>query len=154
MNAPRVFPCALTALALRLSPLATGPEWAARLGLDLWNVPEIERQIDRGREELAEGQAESRRVAERIVARERVVDDLCARRINLREAAARFRDLSAGTDAARYACLCYTGDGDDERYCRQVIQWVHARLAPTSPEEADRTADALEKEFRQCRTAP
>jgi hypothetical protein len=67
--------------------------------------------------------------------------------MGLLDAAARFRELNAGTDAARYQRLYYPGDSDEERCCRQVIEWVKRELECEAPGEAARRTAELEQEL-------
>ena len=133
----RWFLCALVVLGLFFGT------WAARAGLDFWNVPEVGRPIDTEKVE------ETRRIDERSRCRDRVADDLCAGRVGLLEAAARFRDLNAGTPAGRVVSVHFPGDSEDERCCRHVIAWVHTRQEGESPEQAARLTAALEQELRR-----
>jgi hypothetical protein len=145
----RVFLCALAAPALLLDTCATHPDLAARLGLDVWNVPEMRRQIERGRGDLARADEVQRLLRERIESRGRVVDELRLGRIGLLEAAARFRDLNAvRPDGARDLPRCCPGDSEQERCCRQVISWVRGRPEGASAEAAG-LPDKLEEELRE-----
>jgi hypothetical protein len=144
---PRWFLCAVAAPAILFGACAARPDWAAHLGLDVWNLPELTRQVEQGRRGLTAVDGELGRADERAACRRQVAADVCEGRLGLPEAAARFRDLNAGAPAAWYQSLYYAGDSEDERCCRQVIGWVRVQLAQQSPEEAARRTAELEQEL-------
>jgi hypothetical protein len=93
----------------RLSPLGSSWGSASRESLD-------EDPVDR----------ELQRSQERILAKHAVVGDLLARRLTLRQAAARFGELDASMPESLQAVwrkYC-PGNTDEERYCWTVLRYV------------------------------
>lgn len=149
MNAlTRWIACAVAAPALLFGLCALRPDWAARFGLDVWTMPELEDQTEQGRDRGARIDGHLRLVRATEEDRNRVDDELLCGRIGLLEAAARYRDLNASVpDNGRDQFPAFPGASDEERCCRQVIQRVGARLRRDSPAEARRVTDALEAEL-------
>jgi hypothetical protein len=149
MNAPiRWFACAVAAPAILFGTCAARPDWAARVGLDTWTLPEMQEQLEQGRSTGArfEEQLKVLRACEQ--AREGVDDQLLRRQIGLLEAAARYHDLNAALPGSgRHLLPRFRGDSDEERCCRQVIQRIGLRLRHQSPADAARVTDALEAEL-------
>jgi hypothetical protein len=76
-----------------------------------------------------------------------VVADVIARRMSLREAAVRFRDLDLRHKDHRWweqFRRRYAGQSETERHCREVIEWTEAVL--TKREEGDAVARAAQLE--------
>src|SRR5262249_41885967 len=144
----RSFFCALAAPALLLGACRAQPELARRLNLDVWTLPEMQQQIAEGQRDLAHGEEILRGLRERIERRERIADEVAAGRMGLLQAAARFRDLNAaGTTGGQDPGRLFVGDSDEERCCRQVIQWVNLRVEWQSTEETAQVGDRLEQEL-------
>ena len=81
----------------------------------------------------------------RILAKDRVVKELLDGRLTLFEAAAFFRRLNEAPPRA--AGLDFPGDSDEERLCRQVIQWVRAITAKGSLDATDGSTARFEEEL-------
>ncbi len=150
MNAlSRYFLWAFTAQTLLFGACATLPELTDRLNLNVWKLPEMERQIEQNQSEIDRDNVTLSEVQERIVCRERIADEVVEGRLGLLAAAARFYDLNAGVPAGTPALRDgYVGDSDEERCCRQVIGWVTTRLSQNSTAEAQQMANQLEEELR------
>jgi hypothetical protein len=87
------------------------------------------------------------------VARQAVLADLVARRLTLREAAARFRDLAQDTPDYPWYLLraSFPGPTDDERFCHQVIRHVQSYVSVVRPDEEAEVVARLEAELEACR---
>jgi hypothetical protein len=149
MNAlQRGFLCALAAPAVLFGFCRAHPDLARRVNLDVWRLPELHQHIAEGQRDLARGEENARGLRERIESRERIADEVAAGRMGLLQAAGRFRDLNPASATGGYdPRTLFSGDSDEERCCRQVIQWVELRAAWQSTEEAARAKDRLEQEL-------
>ena len=146
----RGFACAVAAPAILLGTCLMRPQWAGRVGLDVWTLPEMHAQVEEGRSSAARIDEQFRQVRACEEGRDRVDDELLAGRIGLPEAAGRYRAMNAaprggGGDLLHY----YGGDSEEERCCRQVIQRVGARLRREFPADAGRVTAALEAELAE-----
>jgi hypothetical protein len=124
------------------------PQLAVALGLDVWNLPELEARLEAERVRLAALDGAGADVLRRLDARQQVADAVIDGRLGLLEAAARFRDLTPADEATRH-CLqaVYPGVSDNERFCRAVIGWVRGTVRERAPAEAHRRAARLEAEL-------
>ena len=89
-------------------------------------------------------------VARRVDAKEQVAQEVAEGRLTLAEAAARFRDMNQQLPAFAWDTFrqAYPGRSDDERHCRQVIEFVRAQVQALSM--ADRAvAGRLEAELQE-----
>jgi hypothetical protein len=143
--------CLTLALAALAAVFGLFPGLAAAVGLDFWNVPAALDAIGQAAES-------DRRIDEEILAtqmrmdrREEVTEDVVAGRLTLVEAAAWFRRLDAdAAEAYRRGWRRVTeGGSDEERYCRQVLNY--AELALRGRADA---ADVLAGLNRQLEEAP
>jgi hypothetical protein len=153
MNLPaRLLFCLCTVAHLLVVFCTARPEWATHAGLDVWELPDLLREVKQGWHEQ-EGQDEQVRVVcERANARREVIEELRWHRIDLLHAATRFRDIGAAApDTMHYLRLGDCDGCDDERMCRQVIAWVEGWSG--SETEAPGLADELKAELeeRLCR---
>src|SRR5262249_46846838 len=100
----------LVAAGLTAVAVSFRPDWAADLGVDVWNVPAIQEQIARNLREQEALDRQGEAVHRRIEAKREIVTDLAAERLTLREAAARFRELNAlPPDSLRHVRTSYPG---------------------------------------------
>jgi hypothetical protein len=149
MNAlQRCFLCALVALTLLFDACRACPALAERINLDVWTLPKMMQQIEQGKRDQARGKDIARDIDELFETRGRIADDVAAGRMGLLEAATRFRDLNAANPMGGYDLSNWiTGDSDEERCCRQVINWVETRLGSMPTAEAARVMERLEEEL-------
>jgi hypothetical protein len=124
------------------------PDWAEAVGLDLWNLPVLEADLQaasaRG-DDLDSRLVESR---ERIDTKQQLAEQVAAGQLDLLEAAARFRDLTPETGAVRhYLRVVHHGSNDDERFCRVVISWVCGTVNSWPAAERARLVARLEAEL-------
>ena len=110
------------------------PEWTVELGVDFWDVPTLNRQIEQDRRQAEEFDANSMATVQRLREKTAIAADLVAGNVTLCEAAVRYRDLNA---AAPHVLATlrerYPDCSDDERHCRNLLDFVGAEW-PRSPE--------------------
>ncbi len=103
------------------------PSWVADAGLDFWNVPALKARLAQDQRAAAELDARDDRVMRRIAVKEVLIADVVAGKVGLIEAAAQFRAMNAGSHG--YAVVIrslYPNMSDDERVCRNVIDYVQS----------------------------
>jgi hypothetical protein len=124
------------------------PEWARTLGCDVWNVPALEAEIE-AQQERSDAMEEGRdEVLRRIDTKLGWAEDVFAGHLDLMTAAAHFRDLTSEEAKLRhFLAVVYPDAGEDERFCRAVISWVHALQDVHPPKEVERTVARLNAEL-------
>src|SRR5207302_4639717 len=75
---------------------AGAPECSADLGLDFWNLPRMNSEIDRYRKQGEDLEQQARSTMKRLAAKADVLDELHCGHLTFREAAMRFRNLNTG----------------------------------------------------------
>ncbi len=103
------------------------PAWAVRMQLDWWSLPELQEEVRHGESRSARLDARCHELTARLTGKDAAIRDLRAGRLTLLQAAARFRDLNGADDTAaidRWGR--FAGATQEERLCRQVIQWAGA----------------------------
>jgi hypothetical protein len=134
-------------LALLASTIALHPAWAQSVGVDVWNLPELQRQFREADDEGRRLSADNAELMRCLRAKEATVADLLAGRVALAEAADRFSALNdAQPRCAARVRERYAGGTDREKCARNVIDFALHR-AP--PRERDALAARLEAELRQ-----
>jgi hypothetical protein len=140
----------MSALALGLlAPIAGAtyayPSWPESVGLDFWNVPELEARLEfeeRYSKELAARMEASR---QRIVLREAAIDELVEGSITPHEAVGVFLNVNRSyPEALAAARLVLPGGTDEQRAAAQVIAYVETRS-----ESDDRTSRAFIARLRR-----
>ena len=71
------------------------PEWASDVGVDFWNVPRMNEDLERCRRQSEELEQQTRTAMNRLTAKITIVDEVYTGELTLREAAVRFRKLNA-----------------------------------------------------------
>jgi hypothetical protein len=125
------------------------PRLNARLGLNMSEWLEVQQRLEYERRRSETLARQEQRVWQILEAKFQMVEDVRAGRINLTEAAARFRDLRnpAIDPQGMLFRLLYKGRSDDERWCRQVIGFV--RGGSSTQRGLSSVADRLEAELAQ-----
>jgi hypothetical protein len=136
---------ALAAL-VALAALAFHPTWARSLGVDVWNLPALQRQMRGITDERARLDAAHDDARRRAAARKAITADLAAGRITPAEAVARFSQRLVPPDQMAYLRHKYPADTDEERVARVVIGAALQHVAPEDREVAERR---WEGELRQ-----
>jgi hypothetical protein len=144
----RLVLCAGALVALWIGLTFAAADWLSAMGLDVWNLPELEQQLAQEcqRDEALEGARVV--LLRRIAQRRRVTQDLIAGRLTLLEATAEFRRLRRMTPdfLDRFHSL-YPGATEEERVCRGLIAWVRAELI-VQPDQAEARAARFEAELQ------
>jgi hypothetical protein len=124
------------------------PSWKAGLALRMDSCLRLPAQLQRDQEQAENLDKQRATVLYRIYQRHRVLGAVFEQRMTLLEAAGWFRDLCRDIPASQAAIFRrnFAGTTDDERYCRQVIQFLRA-IVKSKPSLAD-WPDRLEKELR------
>jgi hypothetical protein len=126
----------LLGLVVVIGTLYFLPDLAATLGLDAPSLPGLLGEV--GKEWARERALDEQHAAVLpiIVAKDRLADDLLARRLTLAEAVAGFRALDEANPAFRRELfvLAHPGASDEERYRHEILTYLRARL-PGVPDE-------------------
>ena len=152
---PRCILWAFATQTLLFGACAARPDLAERLDLNVWTIPEKQRQVSQAQLDMDRDDVRLHEGFVRLETRERTADAVAAGQIGLIEAAARFRELNATALPSTMTLRdCFPGDSEEERCCRQVIAWVKVHLTQKSATEAERVAQRLEEELsEQLRSA-
>jgi hypothetical protein len=109
------------------------------------------RDLDDGGPDGAEMERRGQLLQRRNAARQHAVMSLLARRLTLRETAARFRRIEKEMPVNWCPSRGSDGAGDDERLCRRVIAAAKYWVSHNLPDAAAAVADRLEAELQQLR---
>ena len=124
------------------------PTWAVHAGLDVWNLPELERNLAAHEDLRQQLEHKDDIIVERIAAKENVIRELIKEHLTLPEAAARFRKLNTESESCPGSPPdCFPGQTESERYCRQVLRWVEIETQTWQPAEAEEVRCRLEAEL-------
>ena len=105
------------------------PEWTEDSGIDFWNLPRLNRQLESQARRSEELDARFESTLSRIEMRQQVVNQLVAGHLSLREAAAKFREINQSVrQNAELVEAMYPNMGEDERYCRYVLDYVRGSM--------------------------
>jgi hypothetical protein len=140
----------LTVLGLASTALSVfRPSWAAHLGLDVWNLPELERRLAASERLGQELKEKDRIIMDRVTAKDEVIRELMAGRLTLAEAAGHFRRLNDEPRECRGPGVdcCFPGQTETERYYRQVLLWVEIETRHCEPSQAEEVMCRLEADF-------
>jgi hypothetical protein len=130
--------------------LAAYPEGAVALGVDFWNLPELQRRCEESQRHRAELDERTQPLMRRLQEKSRVSRELAAGRLTLLQAAVQFRDLNAqGRPNPVPLRARFAGSTEAERVCRQVILWTYEEVEMVDAERAERLRASLEEELRQ-----
>jgi len=152
--APRWCLCFAVALGTLLSVCSAYRGWAARAGLDLAALPELEDRLAQQERARTTIDRESRVLAGLGQRRQEIAGEVIRGRMGLWEAAARYRDLNAASVGGSLRVRRHYAGSYDEQCCRQVIAWVRIGLAKESPARvagvtAEQEAELQERLSRQ-----
>jgi hypothetical protein len=148
MSSPPIQWPARAALAalVTLAALAAHPTWARSLGVDVWNLPALQRQMRGVTDERARLDSARDDARRRGAARRAITADLVAGRITPAEAVARFTQGLVPPDQLAYLRHKYPTDTDEELVARVVIG---AALEHVAPEDREGAEHRWEGELRQ-----
>jgi hypothetical protein len=123
------------------------PSIATDMGLDVWAVPELRRQLEQHRARWDVLHQKEQGAKRRIALKSVLAGQLIEGRTTLAETAARFRDIDATHPSSlEIVRETYPGRGDGECYCRNVIDHIRSRLHD-DPSLADEVTARLEAEL-------
>lgn len=143
-------PRMLTALTVSAAVLAGHPTLARSVGMDVWNVPELQQQLDNASGESHRLSTEDDIVLQRIAKKETIVKELIAGRATLADATARFGELNAARPLALETVRdAYPGATDQEKTARNVIAYA---LGRTPVADRGALSRRLEAELQQMTT--
>ncbi|VTR91337.1 unnamed protein product [Gemmata massiliana] len=127
--------------------LASQTTLARSVGADVWNVPELQSQLEESTEKRGQLDAQGDVIMRRIVVKEALIDDLLAGRTTLAEVTEKFTELNA--PRAEYQTLIrvtYPGATDQEKAARNVISFALLRApAGARADLAERLEDELQE---------
>jgi hypothetical protein len=128
--------------------LLGGLFWAASRAIDPWSRPWDDLAEAQRRGESLDHALQDR--LRRVEATQALARDLAGGRVRLLEAAARLRDLDRGAPGFNWEAfrLSFPGVSDDERHCREMIEWVRAVNLVDAPQD-EATPRRLEAELRE-----
>jgi hypothetical protein len=130
------------------------PALLGELGLDLWEWPNWQRELDAE----CERDGDLSRLWQTALRRERMKDQICLElidgRLALRDAARHFAELPDPPDRLwEDIRLSFAGAGDEERMCRHVIEWA-CDLLGRVPARQDALRRRLQEELRNSLKKP
>jgi hypothetical protein len=122
------------------------PQWAHDLCLDSWTEATLQHDLFGSRSQIAELEERHRLIAKRLEAKDEITKDLIRGRLTLFEAAAGFRRLNE-----QYPLVVVDkplpGMTEEERLCRQVIEWVRVHLLANPRDASEDFVVRLEHEL-------
>jgi hypothetical protein len=122
---------AVAAVVVPFTALAVAnPSWARAAGIDVWNVRELERDLEVANRESDRLVVEDLDILNRIHAKEALVDQVVSGRTSLADATAQF--LALACDRPQFFKVIrenYPGGTDEERTACNVIDYALQRVA-------------------------
>jgi hypothetical protein len=111
------------------------PRWSGRAGLNLTEWLELRHQLENERRREIILSHQTQQVAQSLIAKTQVLEEVRNDRLTLLEAAARFRKLSCptGDESLDWFRQLYPGQTDEERWCRQVIRFLRGHSPEAWP---------------------
>jgi hypothetical protein len=117
--------------------IAANTGLAEEVGLDVWNVPDLQDRVAAAESRDAEMTLENWTVIRRLDWRKEVVADLIAGRITGEEAHARFLDVNRShPKATQFLRTIWPGRTDEERTATQLVRYVRVYDHPRAAEVA------------------
>ena len=145
MSTPRIAPLCL----LLLAPVAAAaPDWAAAVGLDLWNLPSLHSEVEHQLAKERNLDAEDEGIRQRIEIKETLVAELIAGQATLAEVTEQFLALNRSHPYYMEALRgTYSGATDEETVARAVVGFVNARLPNLPREQREEVTARLDAEL-------
>jgi hypothetical protein len=139
--------CAFAACGLLAGTAALDPPTAASFGVDVWSLPDLERQVQENEQRAAELDRFDAVVRGRLEEKLRLTAGVLDGRVTLRQAAARFTELNARQPAmTEQVRSVYPGRTEEESTCRQVLGFAESRVTRERPDQRE-AFDRLREEF-------
>jgi hypothetical protein len=114
------------------------PDWAEDSGVDFWNLSRLNQQLETQARRTEDLDARFESTFSRIEMRQRVLDQLLAGQMSLREGAVKFREFTQAVPKhVELVKSQYPNMSEDEMYCRYVLDyaWKHSGF-PKEPTPA------------------
>lgn len=147
LSSPRCLTAAAFALA-GVTTFAVAPSWAESAGLDVWNLPKLERDVEVTVAQNKQLAVQDGDIQQRIAIKEVLVADLIAGRVSLAEVTAEFMALNQSRP--EYMALIrdeFPGETDELKVAHNVINYARHRL--TDRADRARVLGRLEAELAQ-----
>jgi hypothetical protein len=125
------------------------PDWCTSAGLDVWQLPTLQKQIEVAAKNDIQLKARLDDVQTRMATKTELVESLLAGRTTLKNVTAEFLALNNDSPAMLSIRTAYVGKTDEEKMARNVMDFA-APYAMRSPELALRV-ECLQNELRQMR---
>jgi hypothetical protein len=124
----RMGPFVLGLLATIAGATYAYPSWPESVGLDFWNVPQLEARLEFEKRHSMELAARLEASLQRIMLREAVIDELLDGSITPHQAVSAFLNVNRSyPEALAAARLLLPGGTDEQRAAEQVIAYVETR---------------------------
>lgn len=150
MFAHRKYLLALVVLLVTVMVMAVNSTWAAAAGLDVWNVPELQREIALAEQHNRALAAADDEVRQHIVAKEQLIDELIAGRTTLVEVTAAFLAINERFPVCMNAIRQhFAGATDFEKHARNVVSFTNARFEGETLSQQAVARARLEAELQQ-----
>jgi hypothetical protein len=153
MLRPLAYAAAVTGVAVAATQ--ANPSWAARTGLDFWNVPALYLEMERDLNALQRLDQKDRAILGQIDSKRVVAEDVIAGRCGFAEGVARLKQIS-GEDRKYVEKLRLIAGSPDasagELYGHQLLRLVSMALSDEPARQAAETA-RLEAEMQSLKSA-
>jgi hypothetical protein len=138
----------LAALTLTVGVIhAVAPEWSERMGVDVWNLSEVEAEWNRTEEKGRELAAASEREIRQIEASDRVAGELAAGRLSLADAVDELCRVNAGRPAFITCQRMADPDGTERDWVAQYAVAKAVRYPAADPARQADVACRLAAEY-------
>jgi hypothetical protein len=128
MKLPRAALFAIGSIALLSGISFARPSWPQELGLDFWEVPRLQNQIESARRKRAELQRKVAELQVHMWQKELILNDMVDGLIGLEAAATKFLALaSESPEGLVWMRQFIPGQTDKERAIRQVLEFIDGR---------------------------
>jgi len=105
------------------------PKWTQAAGLDVWDLPALQNQIENSARKDLIMNAEFEDNRTRMALKKQLIEDLLAERASLKEVTARFLTINRTQESCTFAIRAgYKGATDEEKTARNVISFAVLRL--------------------------
>jgi hypothetical protein len=128
----------LMAVALALGSACAAPQWTESVGLDVWDVPALQKTIEIETKGTLELNAEIEECQHRVELKERLIADLRAGRATLQEVTSAFLAVNRSQPSSMFLIrTSYSGATDEEKTARNVVAYAIHRTSESPSEERE-----------------
>jgi hypothetical protein len=125
------------------------PKWTQAAGLDVWNLPTLQNQLETSVQNDRDMNAEIENNRNRLSLKTRLIDDLLAQRTSLKEVTAQFLIINQARQSTAFAIRkAYEGATDEEKTARNVISLASLRMSGSFTKRAE-VLSRLTSELRE-----